>query len=703
MAIINKMRKSGWVFIVILGALALFILTDLISGFQKSGRVEDPVIGEIAGQKIRYSEYNVVLENRIKNLEQKNQTALTESDRTTAQNDAWDDLFRKYIVEKEYDKLGLQVANSQLGQLLFSDDAHPFVRQAFTNQEGAFSGEYVQNWYRQVYANQPEMQEIFNGLKEAVVSSVKSQKYRTMIEKGIYVTNLDVLNDFMAQSRNFSGTYIEMMVSNVADSLVSYNEKDLKSYFRKHQDKYKQKESRNLEFVSWTAFPSSYDSMDVLKNLQLLIPQFQVAEDDSVFAGLESEKEVSFRYRSSGELPRQFASAIMEADSGSVLGPYLVDGSYAIVKVSNVRTGQQNRYKYRQIILPRSWVTKEDSLNVVQESRDFKEFLKTEGIKKGIDEARARGYLVMGDMEGDMSWVEEEVIDEEIRQDVIKGKMGDYIIKPSQQGINIIYIEADASRKEVLATEIYKEISPSVSTYNATYSNASRFRSTLVDGKNGKFDEALEANQYAKRIAEDLNRKGSKIPGIEDPQEIINWAFNPETKLNDISDVLSVGGRYVVAHVSKLVKDGVPDFEDVRESVIADVLIEKKKTYLQQFMQQAAEGKSDILSIANALNVEPVSFNNVTFKADNFQNISNEGFFHGVITGITKGVISKPIVGQDAVFMVVVNDITEPEVPDDLSNRKMFVNAMLIQTLESRVVSSLKTLGKIKDDREKFF
>jgi len=704
MAIINKMRKSGWVFIVILGALALFVLSDLISGFQKGGGLEDPIVGEINGVEVTYSEYSTTLNNRIQMREQnKEGQPLDDNDRSGAANDAWDDLFRKYVVTKEYEKLGVVASVDELSKLLFSEDAHPFVKQYFTDEKGQFSSGNVKNWYNQVYKTNPEAQIFFNSLKDAIVSSVQSEKYRDLIEKGIHVTNFDALQDYMQQSKSVTGSIVGLQLTSVADDEISFTEDELKAYYKNNQNKFKLKEGRDLEFVSWNVFPSTYDSTEAQNALMMDLPAFTTTEDDSAFAAFASDRPVTSGYRRVGEMEQGLNNFVSNATVGQIIGPILSNGAYVLAKVSDIRQGDEIRYKYKNIMIPRDWNNKADSIVKINSAKVFFERMKSEPITDIINSARELGYMVMGDAEGSMPWGNSDMIEPQIQEEVKKGKKGDYIFKITDQGINLIFIEDNPNMNEYLVYEIQKEISPSMKTINEAYAEASIFRSKLANGKDGKFDIALEEAGYAKRIAKDLEKSGSSIPGINDSKEILRWAFDDERALNEVSDVISADGRQFVFHISGLRKEGIGTFEQVREMVVAEVINEKKFELLEQKLTKAKEGKPNMVQIAIELGTVAQDFSRTTFKTDGFQAARDEAKIQGVALGLKNNIISKVVRGEKGCYIVMVTDESNPEIPDNLESRKPMVNANLMQTLEIKVVASLKAMGNIQDFRAKFF
>ncbi|MCK9480723.1 MAG: SurA N-terminal domain-containing protein [Bacteroidia bacterium] len=704
MAIINKLRKSGWVFVVILVALLLFVLTDFIQSFQRGGGNQDPVIGEINGIEVHYSEYESGLKLRENNIAQSKQgEGMTDEDRKQAATNAWDDLFRKYVVEQEYQKLGIEASNEELKEQLFGDNPNQYVRQYFTNEKGEFSSANVRNWYNQVYKTNPEAQLFFNSLKDAVVSSIQGDKYSDIILKGINTTNFDVLQDFLAQSKGVSGSVVGLQLTSVSNDEVKYTEEDLQSYYNKNKDKYKQEESRDLEYVSWNITPSSYDSLEVRDQITELMKGFAESTNDSAFAAENSDGEVNPNYKELGHFIKPLDQQLLNAQVGAVLGPFIVDNTYVIAKLAERKEGTRKKYKYESITLPRTWSTTEDSLKVVAEGRAFLEYMKVTPFADVIKSAHEKGYFVQGDQDGYIPWNYEETIDPMVVEDVKKAKKGDYIIKGTQNGILLIHILENPNQENFMVYEIFKTFEPSMNTINEVYAKASQFRSKLSEGKEGAFESAVEEGGYAKRIAEHVLPTGSEIPGIDDSKDIIKWAFDEDRKVNDISEVFSIDNRQIVVHLAKITKKGIGSFEDVKNQVIEDVIKEKKFELLEAKLIKAKEGNTNM--VQTAINVGTVAhdFTNITMKSTSFDAGRNEPSVQGAVLGIKHNVISTPIRGENGCYLVFVTEESNPEIPDDLASRKDMVNMNTIQILETKIVNSLKTLANIQDNRYKYF
>ena len=372
MAVFNKLNKSGWVFAAILVAMALFVLSDLISSFQRGGTVENPVVGEIQGVEIYLSEFESKVKRREEiRMQQQELETLTDDLKETVNEEIWEEIFKDIVVLGEYKKIGLQVGDKELTKLLFTDDAHFFVREYFKDEQGQFAPSNVSNFFNQVYPTNPQAQEFFNSVKDAVISNVLSDKYKTMLEKGYYVTNLEAEFDFMEYTRTVNGNIVGQKLSDVADGDINYTDDDLRAYFKKNKEKFKTEESADIEYVSWLAIPSSFDTLEVISFLENEIEDFKNAENDSAYAAVISEKRINNGPMPIDLLPLAATPYLMKAEIGDVMGPVENENGYSLYKLAAVTESEMTKYKTRMVVFPRDWTNKQDSAKSVNNAKSY--------------------------------------------------------------------------------------------------------------------------------------------------------------------------------------------------------------------------------------------------------------------------------------------------------------------------------------------
>lgn len=126
MAVINSIRKRSGLLIGTIGvAMVLFVGGDLLSGNTSLLNKQDTTVGEIAGDKIEYAEFEAMV-RKIGG----DQT-LTPEQMDDARNRAWNRFIQNKVLFKEYEKLGLSVAPEELFDQIKNNDQNKVLNQFF--------------------------------------------------------------------------------------------------------------------------------------------------------------------------------------------------------------------------------------------------------------------------------------------------------------------------------------------------------------------------------------------------------------------------------------------------------------------------------------------------------------------------------------------------------------------------------------------
>ena len=85
-------------------------------------------------------------------------------------------------------------------------------------------------------------------------------------------------------------------------------------------------------------------------------------------------------------------------------------------------------------------------------------------------------------------------------------------------------------------------------TVNSIYAKASQFAAASQSVED--FDKNISEKNYTKRTADKIHESEKSIAGLPDAREIVRWANN--AKKDDISDVFSVGDKYIVCVLAQI-------------------------------------------------------------------------------------------------------------------------------------------------------
>ena len=103
--------------------------------------------------------------------------------------------------------------------------------------------------------------------------------------------------------------------------------------------------SKSINFVGFSAAPTSTDSTSVLNSITALKADFQAAQDPAVFlnkVGSDLPFYNSFISGKSIQIPNK--EAIIAAGVGNVYGPYVDGKNYTIAKVIGVKQWPASRF-----------------------------------------------------------------------------------------------------------------------------------------------------------------------------------------------------------------------------------------------------------------------------------------------------------------------------------------------------------------------
>ena len=242
------------------------------------------------------------------------------------------------------------------------------------------------------------------------------------------------------------------------------------------------------------------------------------------------------------------------------------------------------------------------------------------------------------------------------------------------------------------------EITPSTATYQNVFAEANRFVTENTTAE--EFNKAIEEQGLNKRTYPNLRANTSYITGISNARQIVRWAFDQETKVGDMSTIFDLDNMYVVAVLTKAVKEGYTPAEDIAERYEFVIKKEKKGAMLAE---QAKAFGGDYQKMIDELKGEKTTVENVTFEGRGFGNFGVEDKVIGTVIGMKEGETSEPIIGGNGLYVVKVTKETPAETAD-YSNivreqRTRFNN----QILNNSAYSALKDNAKIEDNSILFY
>jgi peptidyl-prolyl cis-trans isomerase D len=680
-------------------ALLAFIAGEVVRSGGSFFRDDRNLLGEVGGEKVAYDEYNKKFEqNSAQFKQQSGQNNLTPQITAYVQETTWNQTVSQIILKKEVEKLGLVVGDDEVNSMVNGNNPDPQIVQAFGDpQTGKVDINRFNTFKTNLQASKADdpLRQQWKDFIENLANNKLNQKYVALVTNGLYVNSLDAKDNYQAKNKLANFKYVSLDYASVPDNKVTITDADYQSYYDDHKGEFKTpQELRTFDYVSFNASPSKADSAAIKQQAEKLATEFKASTNDSLFVQINSETKVPLAYLHKGRLDPKLDSVMFNAPNGFMYGPYLTGGSYKIAKLVDSHT-EPDSVKARHILIDDKTIgldkamAKADSLKkLIEGGKSFADLAnmfsidKNSAVKGGDLGTFARGAMIP-------------VFDDA----VFSGKKGDLKIVPSQFGVHLIQIEDQkGSSKVVKVALVDVPLKASSATQTAIYSKAQGFLGNLTKEN---FDEEAKKEGLKTRTATDVNGVAASFPGVESARDIVKWAFGAEK--GDFSDkVYITGNQYIIAHLIQIKPKGALSLDAVKKQIEPFVKNKVKGKLLADKLQAALNGSTSIDQVAQKSGSKVTPLQNIVFANPVIPGSSAEYKVVGAVFGSQPNKLSKPVEGQQGVFVFSVDSFINPAPLTNAVREKEQLSQALLQRSEPQIFDALKDKANVKDYRAKF-
>ncbi|MDB5198358.1 MAG: PpiC-type peptidyl-prolyl cis-trans isomerase [Chitinophagaceae bacterium] len=713
MSIIQTIRDKGAAIVIGVIALSLigFLLMDARSGAAKGlfgGRDNSKTLGVVNGKDIELDEFN----SKVKDAEAQYPNT-NGGVRQQIMQGVWDQMVAERIVAGEFEKLGLAFTPREMSVTMFSDDAPQQLKQAFTDpQTGQYDVAKAQQWWAETKRSKNEEQRL--AVNSQVIDPMRLNslytKYTSMIAGSMYTPSWMVAKENEEDNSFANISYVAIPYAEISDSAIKVTDDDIEKYLEKNKLKYKQEAGRMISYITFSASPSAKDSAEVRNMVESLKPQFAADTNAKAFLARNTTAINFFdgyALKSKMQMPNK--DSIINLSDGKVFGPYLDGGNYVLakklstkilpdsIKCRHILLGTNNPQTGAVIMADSIAKQKIDSIAAaIKAGADFTALEE----KYSTDEAAKKDK---GVMTFDLTTIQSENFAKEFGDFLLNEPGETKKVVKTQFGWHYIEIlEKKNPQPAYKVAYLAKEIIPSDETVNAANAAATKLSGQARDIK--AFDEYIKKNGLSKvDVPAVVKENDAQLGGLQDARSIVKWAF--DAKEGEVSEPFSVGNQFVVAVVTKKVKEGLPDVKTARPLVESLVRNNKKAEEIKKKL-----GNTATLETAAAAYQKQVlttgADSTLTFNAAIINGVGNEPKVAGAsFNKDYQTKVSPAIEGNTGVFVIKVNSInTKPPASDAIAQQQRTMK--LNQALQSAVGKSFEALKKtadIKDKRSKFF
>lgn len=692
MSIIQNIRDKGaWIiFTIIVIALVAFVLQD---GIGKQGNTIVSELGTVNGVSINKINFEEKLEIQVQNY------ASQGVKREQLIGFLWNQEIDRILFKTEEKKLGISVGAKELTDVLFGTES-PF-KQEFTDPT---TGEFKVNDAKQAIAqvkkskNQDQINQIEKLYIEPSIENRLRNKYQALVVKGVQVPSWMIQKQYNETNSIANIKIVGIPYASISDSTIKVSDDEIATYIKENAAAYQVEEaSKSINYVGFSAAPTSTDSTAVFNTISALKADFQAAQDPASFLNkVGSDLPFYNSYISSKSLQIPNKEAIIASGVGNTYGPYVDGKNYTIAKVIGVKQWPDSA-SVRHILI----ATTGQNGQIIRNDSTAKKLIDSiktaiaggvsfeEMVKKYSDDAGSKekgGKYEMFPQAQMVGPFNDFSFDNSVgTKGVVKTDFGYHFIEvlkqtPKNPAYKIAYLS--------------KAILPSSETIGAASAASAAFASACKDVKSFN-QEAIKLNKQS-FPASGIKSMDYDIPGIGESRTLVRWVY--EKELNAVSEPIEVGDSYFVAIITGEDKVGLASVASVKPQV--EGILRDQKKAIQ--IKQAFRGNT-IEAIAENAKTIAQPADSINFNYSMIPGVGNEPKIVGA--AFNKAFINKPsppIEGNVGVFVISVTSQGAKAATQDLAS----FEADLINRTRSviyRTNIGLKKVAKIKDNRMKVY
>ena len=686
----NKLRENTgvilWILVLSFGVIWTLQDSNVFDAVNQNSRN----VATVNGQSISNQEYQNAVEQQRRRVQQQASGEITARMEEMIRQRAYDQLVNSQLLEMEMERLGISVTDSEIEQMVFGDNPHPIIRQQFADSTGQINYQLLQNM-----AQNPQAEAQWIQLEQFLREQRRRQKMNSLVQSTVHISEQDVEQYHWRQNVQANVEYAALRYASVPSDSISVTESDLRNYYEENKEDFKREKTVTLDYVSTPKVPTAEDTAAVVDDLESFRDEFAATENDSLFlAENASERPFSSEFMTADQMDPEVASAVYEnPESGQIIGPVFGGGLAHLIKIRDVRPAEGTYVRARHILL-QSEQANAELMGRLQALRDSI----TSGASSFAEMAQRYSEGPSSSEGGDLGWFGRGRMADAFEEAAFDASPGE-VVGPvrSEFGYHLIKVENRATRAVQIA-DLAFDLSPSRATLSdkeATLDDVAFYAT-----ENSSFQaEAERRNLQVQQVQAEATQ--STIPGIGQSQALTN--FMESAQSGDLSEVIELEDKFVVAKVTNVQPEGYRSFEEVKSQIRPQVALQKKKEIQLRRMRQALN-QGGFNSLPQALNTQIRSESNVTFATESAPGIGSDPAFSGTIFGLDQGETSSVVEGKNAAFVVRVTEMIEPDALTD-QERQQIRQTLLQQRrrqVSSEWIAALKEDATIEDNRGQF-
>lgn len=672
MAIIGKIRKRAGLAVALIAiAIIAFILGDL---FTRNGGDRPTKLATVNGMDISIPEYERAVENMENNIKQQYGVAsLSQEQSFVAKQQAYQSLVAQRLLYSECEKLGLGVSEDEMNDMFFGDFIPAVVRQNFTDPKtGQYNSQGIKQYISQFDKLPEEQKASWNEFERYVKETRLQEKYQNLVASSFYMPKTIASHLSDVYNKVSDSRYAVLSYQSVEDNAVKVTDEDYKKYYEEHKNEYLIGEPiRDLEFVKFSVLPSPADVKAINDSVEKIYAEFSAMSNEDIpsFIAVSSDMAYDSSYHKAEDFKSIFADSILQGKrTGDFIAPFQQGSNWVMAKIMNVEA-RPDSVRFSQIVVLNNKASK-DIKRTPEQAKNLADSLCgafkanvaafEQNVAKFSDDPDAKKTL------GDSEWLLDGQLPSALYSLVKNTAVGGVFVYdlPNEMGQCVIKLTGKtAAHEKMQIAMIVVGVRASDKTINEIKDKADIF---LGSAKNLAELRAQAQKQNINILTSSIRETDYQLSGTPYCREIVRWAFNKDTKKDDVAaEVYQLQDMFVVVGLKDIKEKGILTLEQVKPYIESQVKIEKKAQLLTEKANKLCASNKTIEAFASAAGVEVDSAMSIDFASPYFAAAGPEMRVIGTLSATQKTGMQKPIRGFNGVYVVNVDRLyTRPSKED---------------------------------------
>ena len=691
MAVLEKIRvKFGLVISIIIALALLSFIIDpgtLESALNTMSSKYD--VGQIAGKNISYTDFQSDIDRYTAINELMSGTVRDEQTQQQIRNAAWQELLDKYMFVKNAREAGITVGQDEMVSLMGGEYVSPAIAQnpLFMDETGNFSADRLKAFISEVDSDESgRLRTYWNYVQNTVHNQQFYAKYGSLFNASGMDNALQLAQAIQEGNTTADVDYVLALYPVVPDSTITVSSTEIRDYYKKHKEFFKQRANREIEYVVYEVIPSAADIAAASEEMTNLYEEFATTDNMRSFLSKNSDQALSTYWYKDGELSTVNREINDQIFGGAKITPVVTAGNsfYAAREMDSRMIPDSAFVKHILLQDEKAAHTADSLVNVIKKGGNFSNLV----AAYSVDQASAAD----GEL-GSIGWMTQTYMISGF-EGVFEAKVGEPFVLTTQYGTHVVLVSQKTkpvAKKQVAI--LAKTALASKETFNNYYSQANTF-ATLAGGTYEGYKKALDSTKVYSHPAT-ITEATANYGAIDNAKEVTRWAF--DAKVGKASNIITVDNNYFfVVALKEANKEGYAPVEKVASQIQDRLYSQKMQETKTKELADKIAGCKTIEEVAERLGVQVEHRDAMSLGSS-----SVEPALIGAVASAKEGELYGPVAGMMGSYIVSVSNRETGSfyTEDDAKN----LSAQKAQYLSQLILAVMQDYDNVKDNRERFF